>query len=206
MVTPAQFLRAIGHHRTGDKRTIEPRRRRQERRPTLLLIDADDPHQLIARSNWGWACLLSGPFASYLDRQLADGRSPESSPLLAARAQVLVAPVTRRALAQNWENLLAQARRPPATRNPRVLYNRESIIACESDIREMQNALLVPLPSPARGTAMASWLLRDGTGPIYNRRLSGDLGMTIKKAIAQLDAAVSLQDSSQTRTGIPGPG
>ena len=77
-------------------------------------------------------------------------------------------------------------------RNPRVLCNREFIIACESDIREMQNALLAPLPSPARGTAMASWLLRDGTGPIYNRRLSGDLGITLRETIAQLGPAVLL--------------
>jgi len=91
-------------------------------------------------------------------------------------------------------------------RNPRVLYNRESIIACESDIREMQNVLLQPLPSPARGTAMASWLLRDGTGPIYNRRLSGNLGTSIREAIAQLDAAVSLKDGPQAPTGIPGVG
>jgi len=91
-------------------------------------------------------------------------------------------------------------------RNPRVLYNRESIIACESDIREMQNVLLQPLPSPARGMAMASWLLRDGTGPIYNRRLSGNLGTSIREAIAQLDAAVSLKDGTQAPTGIPGVG
>jgi hypothetical protein len=77
-------------------------------------------------------------------------------------------------------------------RNARVLFNREYIIACESDIREMLNALLVPLPSHARGTAMASWLLRDGTGPIYNRRLSGDLGISLREVIAQLDPAVSL--------------
>jgi len=80
-------------------------------------------------------------------------------------------------------------------RNPRVSSNRESIIACETDIREMLEALLAPLPSPARGTAMASWLLRDGTGPIYNHRLSEDLGISLREAIAQLDPAVSLRDS-----------
>jgi hypothetical protein len=77
-------------------------------------------------------------------------------------------------------------------RNPRAPCNREYIIANESDIREMQNALLAPLPFPARGTAMASWLLRDGAGPIYNRRLSGDFGLSLREVIAQLDPAVSL--------------
>jgi len=79
-------------------------------------------------------------------------------------------------------------------RSPRVLCNRDYIIASESDIREMLNALLAPLPSSARGTAMASWLLRDGTGPIYNRRLSGDLDTSVREVIAQLDPAVSLQE------------
>ena len=130
--------------------------------------------------------------ASSLDRKLAQGRSPESSRLLAARAQVLVSLVSRRELVNRWENLLVQARRPPVMRNPRVLCNREYILAGESDIREMQTALLAPLPSPVRGTAMASWLLRDGTGPIYNPRLSGDLGITLREAIAQLGSSALL--------------
>jgi len=39
---------------------------------------------------------------------------------------------------------------------------------------------------------MVSWLLRDGTGPIYNRRLSGDLGITLREAIAQLGSSALL--------------
>jgi len=108
---------------------------------------------------------------------------------------VLVSAVSRRELVHSWENLLVQARRPTAMRDPKVLCNRASIIASESDIREMLNALLAPLPSSARGAAMASWLLRDGMGPIYNRSLSGELGISVREVIAQLDPAVSLQDS-----------
>ncbi len=78
-------------------------------------------------------------------------------------------------------------------RNPRVPCNRESIIACETYIGRMLDALLAPVPSPARGTAIASWLLRDGTGPIYNHLLSDDLGISLREAIAQLNPAVSLQ-------------
>jgi len=159
---------------------------------TLLVIDANDSHQLTARCNRRWIRLATRLLSSSLDRKLAQGRSPESSRLLAARAQVLVSPASRRELVDSWENLLVQARRPPVMRNPRVLCNREYITACESDIREMLNALLAPLPSSARGTAMVSWLLRDGTGPIYNRRLSGDLGITLREAIAQLGSSALL--------------
>jgi len=159
---------------------------------TLLLIDPDDPWQLTALSHRRWVHVVARLLASTLDYQLAEGRSPESHRLLAARAHVLVSPVRRRELVDSWENLLIQARRSPVMRDPRVPFNRQAIIECESDIQEMLKALLTPLPVPARGTAMASWLLRDGAGPIYNRRRSGDLGITLRETITQLDASVSL--------------
>jgi len=77
-------------------------------------------------------------------------------------------------------------------RDPRVTLNRDCIVACEPDIREMLNALRDPLPISARGGAMVSWLLSDGTGPIYNRRRSAELGTAINEATAQLDPSVCL--------------
>ena len=141
--------------------------------------------------------LITRLLASALDRQLAQGRSPESNSLLAARAQVLVSPAMRCALAQNWANLLAQARRSSSVmRNPRAPLNHCWIIACGPEIQEMIKALLTPLPTPARGMAMASWLLSDGTGPLYNRLSSTDLSSTVVEAIAQLDPSVSLLSSA----------
>lgn len=186
---------------------IAQRRRHQVRRPkrvpsrpsaaraTLLLIDADDPQQLAARYNRGWARLVSRSFASSLDRQLAEGRSPESNLLLAARAHALVAPSTRRGLAQGWQNLLKQARRSPTMRSPRVRLNCESITACEPEIQQMIDALLNPLPIPARGVATASWLLCNGAGPIYNRHSPAELSVPLREAIKHLDPAISLQVS-----------
>ena len=204
VVTTAGFLRVIGHDRTGDKRRIGRRRQRQARRPmraqtqgprtgrtTLLLIDADDPQRLTARGNRRWVRLVSRLLASSLDRQLAEGTSPESNLLLAARAHVLVTPVTRRALVEGWEGLLAQARRPAAMRSPRVPLNRESVTTCEPEIEEMVHALLNPLPIPARGTAMASWLLRNGAGPTYNRHRSGEMRIALRQAITHLDPSVA---------------
>ena len=80
-------------------------------------------------------------------------------------------------------------------RSPRMPFDRDCVIACEPEIQEMVNALLAPLPPPARGAAMVSWLLTDGTGPLYNRR-SDDLGIALAEAIAQLDASVSLASSA----------
>ncbi len=163
-----------------------------EKPVTLLLIDPDDPRQLTALSHRRWIHIVARLLASTLDRQLAEGRSPESHGLLAARAHVLVSSVTRRELVDSWENLLVQARRSPVMRDPRVPFNRQAIIECESDIQVMLKALMTPLPVPARGKAMASWLLRDGAGPIYNRRRSVDMRTTPRETITQLDASVSL--------------
>jgi len=159
---------------------------------TLLLIDPDDPGRLTALSYPRWVHVAARLLASDLDRQLAEGSTPESHRLLAARAHVLVSPVMRRELVDSWENLLVQARRSPVMRDPRAPFNRQAITACESDIQEMLKALLTPRPVPARGTAMASWLLRDGAGPVYDRRCSADLGLALRETITQLDASVSL--------------
>ncbi len=130
--------------------------------------------------------------SSSLDRQLADGYSPESSRLLAARAQVLVSSTSRQALARSWENILLQARKAPAMRDPRVRLNRDGIIACEVYVQEMQNALLTPFPVSARGIATMNCILVDGIGPLYNHRRSTDLRFALTEAIAQLDPCGSL--------------
>jgi len=162
---------------------------------TLLLIDPDHPGPLTARSNRRWGRLLARLLAPTLDRRLAQGRPSESSHLSAVRAQVLVSPAVRCALAQNWESLMVQARTPPAMRDPRVPVNRDAIIAGELDIRALLDALLASLPVPARGVAMASRLLADGAGPVYDRRHSADLGTAVREATAQLHPSVSLVGS-----------
>ena len=199
VVNTAEFFRVIARGNTVREGRTDRRLRRHAGRSigdqaegsspgmtTLLLVDPEHPQQLTARFNTRWASLVARLRASSLDRILAQGRSPESNRFLAVRAQMLVSPVMRRELVQNWENLLVQARRPPVVRDPRVRLNRECIIACESDIAEMLKALLSPL-APARGTAMAIRLLSDGTGPLYNRGRSADLGIALNETIAQLD-------------------
>jgi hypothetical protein len=105
---------------------------------------------------------------------------------------MLVSPVTRLALAQSWENVLRQARKPPALRDPRVRLNQRGIIACERCIRDLQTALSTPQPLPARGMAMMSSILSNGMGPLYGRRGPGDLKLALEETMAQLDPSVSL--------------
>src|SRR5262245_38307912 len=55
--------------------------------------------------------VLARLLGASLDRQLAAGRPPESSPLLAARARLIVSLPRRTAMAGNWRHLLAVAAR-----------------------------------------------------------------------------------------------
>jgi hypothetical protein len=165
---------------------------RGSRPSTLLLLDPDDPTQLTARRNRRWDRLVARLLASALDGKLAQGASPESSRLLAARAQMLVSPVFRGVLARNWEHLVRQAHRLPVMRNVRAPLNRAGIVECERAVQRMLDGLLAPGPTPVRGVAMASRLLRDGTGPLYNHRRCAELEDALGEAIAQLDPYVSL--------------
>ena len=130
--------------------------------------------------------VLARVLASSLDRQLAEGRSPRSSRALVVRARQIVSPARRWELAQRWVGVLDLARRPPVPRTPRDPLCRGRIAAAEQDVREMIAVLTDGPPIAARGAAMASWLLRDGTGPLHNYRSPVDLGAVVREATCQM--------------------
>jgi hypothetical protein len=159
---------------------------------TLVLRDPCRSGALAARSRRVLDYVLARVFGSSLDHYLAAGRSPESTRLLAARAQDLVSLASRRALARDWEHLLDVARRAPVPRTPRVPICRDRLVAAESDVREIVRRLRAPLPVAAQGVAAASVLLTDATGPLWNQRNHTPLRDALHAAIAQLDPAVPL--------------
>jgi hypothetical protein len=53
--------------------------------------------------------------------------------------------------------------------------NRESIVANEPEIRELIRALEAETPVHVRGIAVLSFLLTDGSGPLYNPRRASEL-------------------------------
>jgi hypothetical protein len=136
--------------------------------------------------------MLARALGASLDQQLAAGTPPESSQLLAARAQVVVSLPHRESLARSWNHLLRVARRAPTLRTPGVPLNVAAILAAEPAIRELMERLIAPLPVPAQGVAAATIPLTDATSPVYGRpgpdapdALAGLLG----DAINQLDPA-----------------
>jgi hypothetical protein len=130
------------------------------------------------------AVLLSDP----LDRRLAAGRPPGSSPLLESRAQRITGSRRRNDLARSWEHALTRARRPSEAHPLAVAVCHDRAIAAEADIRELAARLRSPAPVSARGVAAARLLLTDGTGPLYNRAEPDEsLVIWLRKAITRLE-------------------
>jgi hypothetical protein len=202
-VTISPIIQRIASGPNSHLTAVERRQRREalrslriqtdgsaHRPKTVLLYERSFPHRLIPRLTSRWSRAVARLLAPALDRKLAEGRAPESHLLLAARSQVLVSPVKRCALALDWADLLAQARTPTGPRHPRVPINRNSILSNEPDIRALLAVLVARTPGHARGIALMSWLLTDGTGPVYNRRRADELGGLLREATALLDCSV----------------
>jgi hypothetical protein len=143
--------------------------------------------------------VLARVFGASLDAELAAGRPPESSRLLAARARDIVSLRRRRSIANSWEHVLRVARRTQRVRRTgshttaaAAPVCADQLVAAEPAIRDLMNRLSAPLPVPARGVAMARVLLTDGTSPVYNSHACLDLGETVAAAAAQLDPALPL--------------
>ncbi len=138
-----------------------------------------------------WDRWLTRAYAPSLDSQLAAGRPPAASRLLAARAQEITSPAGRTELVRGWGHVLRRARQPAAPRTPRVPLCRDRIAAAEGDVRTMLAVLASPLPISARGAAMASVLLGDGTGPVYNSHSARELAAAVRDATREMKASFS---------------
>lgn len=133
-----------------------------------------------------WDRLLARARAASLDRQLAAGRPAAASRALARRAQEITSAPGRRELARCWDHVLEETFRPPVPRTPRAPLCRDHIAAAEHSVRDMLAVLRGPLPVSARGAAMASSLLSDGTGPVHDRRSPLDLDAAVREAMRQM--------------------
>jgi hypothetical protein len=156
----------------------------QDRRMNTALPYQSAAYDAAAKHERLWDRLLARVLASSLDRQLAAGCPPRSSRALAIRAREIVSLPARRELAQRWASVLDRAGRRPV---PRPL-RRGAVIAATADLRAMISVLTSGLPIGARGAAMASWLLSDGTGPLYNHRSPVELSAIVREATTQMDS------------------
>jgi hypothetical protein len=164
-----------------------------------VLID-DDRAGLALRRLRPWHQLLARCLAERLDRKLAEGASPEASAALAARAMRLTSLDFRRALAASlrrivlatgepalvWPAQLAASKSPGAARPPRVPLRHARISQSALLLAEVATRLAAPGPVPARGVAMVTRLLSEGTGPLYREASRDDLGLIAERAAQAL--------------------
>ena len=125
--------------------------------------------------------------APRLDRQLAAGASPDSSTLLALRAQALVRPENRHALAARLLAIVASTRRLRTRRTPTVPVDAEAVRANRAALVDLAHSIDTPAPVPARGVAQVALLLRDGGGPLFYGHSAAALRAAIRQARQGLD-------------------
>jgi hypothetical protein len=158
-----------------------------------VLLD-DERGRLVLKRLRPWHQALARSRAARLDRELAEGASPEASASLAARAAELTSTEFRRDLAASVRRILVAAGEPAqaparpvhsplrAARPVRVPLRTTRISRSAARLAEVACRLLEPGPVPVRGVALVTQLLADGTGPLYREAARDDLGTLVERA------------------------
>jgi hypothetical protein len=129
-----------------------------------------------------------------LDADLARGVSPEATPALALRAQMLVSMAARRDLARSAQRILTSAtRRSPHGRLP-VPVCRDRVRDSAGEFGELISRLLAGGPVAARGVARVSVLLGDASGPLYHQASPDDLRAGVRAAVDALEPGERLMN------------
>ena len=161
-------------------------------RPGRRILVLDEGTGLTQRPVRWWDRVGTRLRAFSLDSQLGAGRAPEADLRLAIRAQVLVDPSTRGRLARDWGHLVDIALDDAKWHPSQAPVCRGRVAAVIPAITELVAGLRSPSPVPVRGVAIASRLLADGSGPVYDRRCQQSLGSVIDEAIRHLDPSAAL--------------
>ncbi len=104
--------------------------------------------------------------ADSLERALIAGADPSDSQLLAARAAQLTSRRTRRRIASGLDRLVLASEGPQ--RRWWAVSRRAPLLANVTAIGELAELLRLDTPLYARGLAIISRLLSDGSGPLYH--------------------------------------
>ena len=146
-----------------------------------VLIDDDGDRLALCRLR-PWHGLLARLQAGGLDRELARGDTPESCEYLAARALQLTSARHRHGLAASLRRLLAGS----GCAMSMHLVRGDRIAQAHAELAELAARLEAPGAVPARGVAMVSQLLTEGTGPLYTDRGPDALRDAARRAVREL--------------------
>jgi len=107
---------------------------------------------------------------SRLDAALAEGADPTEDPALAVRAQQLIAPSTRRAIASTIRNVLEAAEEPRQSwrgGGPRPPLQSEAVLAARDELIAVAHRLSGVGTISPQAAALAAQLVWDSASPIY---------------------------------------
>jgi hypothetical protein len=121
-----------------------------------------------------------------LDRSLAAGADPQTSPELARRARQLSSPRFRAGLAASIRNLLDAAEEPRRAFTSAVPIQRSAILAERELLLELAAELRSDEELRPRGIVLVERLLTDGGSPIY---AEGSLREELRRARAAMHLA-----------------
>ncbi len=122
-----------------------------------------------------------------LDRELADGASPESSMDLALHAAHLCEAAQRRVLAGTLSRIAAAADAgAPAAAAP---VCRSAVLRARPELTAVVDRLAAAGPVGVGGVARLRCLLADGSGPFYRASTPGRLRRELAAALTALEAS-----------------
>jgi hypothetical protein len=120
-----------------------------------------------------------------LDRELARSADPTTSALLAMRARQLTDARTREGIAISILRVVASADSAAARFNARVPVRWDAVLAAREPLTALAVRLRSAGPVWAHGVALASQLITDADGPLYDKRY--DLPTAVARAIEALN-------------------
>jgi hypothetical protein len=135
-----------------------------------------------------------------LDRALANGADPASSPALAERARHLTRPEVRAGLAESVRGVIEAASQPPVIPSSRVPLSRPAVPAARGDLQRLASLLASEVPVYAEGLARVELLLTDGGGPLYSADYPAALSRELDRIMTALGVREEDLDRARART------
>jgi hypothetical protein len=136
---------------------------------------------------FGWGLRLRVWRSSLvLDRRLAEGAAPTSSPELELRARQLRGARSRRALSDGLIAAVEAAADPPSHWLSRRPVDVSGVSEAEGSLRALARDLVRPGEPSVRGIAMVSFLLCEPGSPLYDCRAAVTVQEMARRARAAL--------------------
>jgi len=136
----------------------------------VQVVSAPAPlHLDVGRRHHPIAWVVARVRAPWLDRQLAAGVPPWSSPAHTTRALLITSDRRRRSLARSLETLVERSRNPRLVRGAAVPPCRAQVRRAAPLALSLVSRLRSGSPIEARGVAQLHAVLCDGAGPCYQQ-------------------------------------